>query len=125
MQKGGDRVHILSNLLWMLLGGFWLALLWGVVGALLCITVVGIPFGIQCFKLARLSLFPYGKKVDLNVGEHPIANVIWAVLIGWELALIHMFFGILNCITVIGIPRGIQCLKIMKLALCPFGAKVR
>ncbi len=118
-------LRFLSNLLWLLLGGIWLALLWGIVGLVLCITVVGIPFGIQCFKLARLSFAPYGTKVDLNVGKHPIANVIWAILGGWEMALVYFVFGLLNCITVIGISRGIQCFKFMKLAIFPFGAKLK
>ena len=118
-------LRLLSNLLWFLLGGLILALVWAIVGLLLCITVVGIPFGVQCFKLARLSLAPYGKKVDLNVAKHPLANVIWAVFGGWEMALIYFACGILNCITVIGIPRGVQCFKFLKLALFPFGAKIK
>jgi uncharacterized membrane protein YccF (DUF307 family) len=63
--------------------------------------------------------------VDLNFTEHPIANVIWAVLGGWVIAVIYLFVGVLNCITIIGIPRGIQCFKIMKLAFFPFGAEIR
>ena len=117
-------LRILSNILWLLLGGLWLALIWGVAGLLLCISVVGIPFGIQCFKLARLSLFPHGKKIVLQFEKHPIANVIWAFFGGWETALAYLIFGVLNCITIIGIPRGIQCFKITKLAIFPFGAKI-
>ena len=118
-------IRAIANLIWFLLGGIWLALLWGVAGLILCVTLVGIPLGIQCFKAARLSLFPFGKHVDLNFGEHPIANVIWAVLGGWEMALAYLILGLLNCLTVIGIPSGIQCFKMMKLAFFPFGAKVR
>ena len=117
-------LHIISNIIWFLFGGLVLALLWGLVGLILCITIVGIPLGVQCFKIARLSLFPYGAKVKLNITAHPIANVIWAVLGGWEIALIYLVFGILNCITIIGIPRGIQTFKFAKLALFPFGAKI-
>ncbi len=84
-------LRILSNLLWLLLGGFALFLLWAVAGIFLCITIVGIPFGVQCFKMARLSFAPYGKKVELNVAKHPIANVIWAVFGGWEMALVYLF----------------------------------
>lgn len=118
-------LRFLSNLLWLLLGGLVLFFLWAIVGLLLCISVVGIPLGIQCFKLSRLSLAPYGKKVALNVEKHPIANVIWAVLGGWEMALVYLLCGLLNCITVIGIGRGLQCFKLMKLALFPFGAKIK
>lgn len=113
-----------ANVIWMLLGGFWLTLLWGLCGILLCITVIGIPFGLQCFKVARLSFFPFGKKVDLNVGAHPIANVIWAVLGGWEMAIVCLVLGVINCITILGIPNGIRCFKIMKLFFFPFGAKI-
>ena len=117
-------IRLIANLLWVLLGGIWLALLWGIVGALLCVTVIGIPLGIQCFKAARLFFFPYGKQVDLNFSKHPIANVIWLVLGGWEMALFCLLFGVLNCVTVIGIPTGLRCFKLMKLALFPFGAKI-
>ena len=117
-------MRFLANLVWIIFGGLWLALFWALAGILFCITIVGIPFGIQCFKMGRLSLAPYGKKVDLNFTEHPIANTIWAVLGGWAIALIYLLAGILNCITIFGIPRGIQCFKLMKLAFFPFGARI-
>ena len=117
-------MRVLANIIWILFGGLWLALLWLAVGLLLCITIVGIPLGLQCFKMAKLSLAPYGKKVVLNLKAHPIANTIWAIVGGWEMALAYLFAGIINCITIIGIPHGIQCLKMMKLAFFPFGAKV-
>ena len=118
-------LRLLSNLIWLLLGGLVLALLWALVGLILCLSIVGIPLGCQCFKMARLSFAPYGQKVVLHVAAHPIANVIWAVLGGWEMALVYFVCGLLNCITVIGISRGIQCFKFMKLALFPFGAKIK
>ena len=117
-------LRIFSTVLWILLGGLWLALIWCVAGILLCVSVVGIPFGLQCFKLAKLSLMPHGKKIVLNFEKHPVANVIWAIIGGWETALAYLLFGVLNCITIIGISRGIQCFKITKLALFPFGAKI-
>ena len=118
-------MRLIANIIWILFGGIWLALLWLLLGIVLCVTIVGIPFGIQCFKMAWLSLAPYGKKVDLNFTEHPIANVIWAVLGGWVIAVIYLLVGVLNCITIIGIPRGLQCFKIMKLAFFPFGAEIK
>ena len=118
-------LRILSNIIWILFGGIWLALLWGLCGIVLCITVVGIPFGVQCFKAAMLSLAPYGKEVTLNLKEHPIANTIWAIVGGWEMAILYLLIALINCITIVGIPRGIQCFKIMKLAFFPFGAKVK
>ena len=118
-------LRFLSNLIWILLGGFVLFLLWAAVGLLLCLSIVGIPLGVQCFKMARLSFAPYGKRVVLNVEEHPLANVIWAVLGGWGMALFYLVVGLINCITVIGFGRGLQCFKFMKLALFPFGAKIK
>lgn len=117
-------IKFISNVIWVLLGGLWLALLWGIVGIVLCITVVGIPFGLQCFKIARVSFFPYGKKVKLNFGEHPVLNTVWAILGGWEIAFVYLVVAVINCVTIIGIPRGIQCFKIMKLAFFPFGAEI-
>ena len=115
----------IKNILWIILGGLWLAILWSVFGIILCITVVGIPFGVQCFKLARLSFLPFEKKVTIRFKEHPVANIIWAFLGGWEMAIAYLIFGIANCITIIGISKGIQCFKIMKLAFVPFGAKIK
>ena len=118
-------MKIISNIIWFFFGGIWLFLAWMILGAAMCITIVGIPFGIQCFKLAGISAMPYGKRVKLNLIKHPIANVIWVVFFGWELAILHLVAGIINCITIIGIPSGIQCFKITKLALFPFGAKIK
>ena len=117
-------MRTIANIIWMLFGGIWLALSWCLAGIVLCITVLGIPLGLQCFKAAKLSLFPFGKKVILNFGEHPVANVIWVIFVGWEMALGYLALGVLNCLTIIGIPGGIQCFKMMTLAFFPFGAKV-
>ena len=118
-------MRLIANIIWILFGGIWLALLWFLGGLVLCITVIGIPLGLQCFKVAKISLAPFGKKVILNFKEHPIANTVWAVFGGWGMALVYFFVGLVNCITIVGIPRGIQCFKIMKLAFFPFGAKVK
>ncbi|MGM9644860.1 MAG: YccF domain-containing protein [Eubacteriales bacterium] len=117
-------MRLLGNIIWFLLGGLWMGLAWSILGVLFCITIIGIPFGKQCFKMAGLSFFPSGKKVIWNVAKHPVANVIWGMLIGWEMSIGYLAFGIVNCIIIIGIPRGIQSFKLMKLALFPFGAKV-
>jgi len=120
----GVIMKFIANLLWIIFGGIWLALAWAILGLLLCITIVGIPFGVQCFKAARLSLAPYGKKVRLNFGKHPIMNIIWFVLLGWELAIFHFVVAIFQFITIIGFSRGLLCLKMMKLSLFPFGAEI-
>ena len=115
-------LNFLSNVIWILLGGIWLFLAWCVCGVALCITIIGIPFGVQCFKIAGISLLPYGKEVITDYAKHPVANVIWVIIGGWEMAILHLIVGIINCITIIGIPRGIQCFKITKMALFPFGS---
>lgn len=117
-------IRLIANILWFLFGGLITTILWLILGLILCITIIGIPLGLQCFKAAKLSFFPYGKKVFYNIGEHPIANVIWALLAGWWIALIYLIFAIFNFITIINIPHGIQSLKMMKLSLFPFGATV-
>lgn len=117
-------MRLIGNIIWFILGGLWLGLCWGILGLLLCITVIGIPLGTQCFKAARLTLAPFGKQVDTHFGKHPFANIIWAIVAGWEMALAYMFAGIICCITIVGIPFGLQAFKMMKLAFLPFGAEI-
>jgi len=115
----------LGNLLWILLGGGLLALLWFVAAILCCVTIVLIPVGVQCFKFAGLALCPFGKTVEYggNVG-HFLLNILWLVLFGWELAVASFVVGLVWCITIVGIPMGLQSFKLARLALMPFGAKV-
>ena len=118
-------MRLIGNIIWFIFGGLISGLLLLLLGALLCVTIIGIPLGVQCFKVAVLSFAPFGKKVDLNPSKHIIANVLWAVLLGWELALCYLFAGIACCITIIGIPNGIVAFKLMKLAFLPFGAQIK
>ena len=116
----------LGNLLWFLFGGIWMGLSWLLAGFLWCITIVGIPIGIQCFKFASLAFFPFGKEVVYGGGTVSLLlNIIWIVITGIPLAIEAAVIGGILCITVVGIPFGIQCFKIAKLALMPFGAEVR
>ena len=114
----------IGNIIWLLLVGIWNALAYAVLGLILCITIIGIPFGKQCFKLAELVLTPFGKVVKTNFGKHPIANIIWALLVGVWMALGFVVAGVVLCITIIGIPFGKQCFKLAKLSFIPFGAKL-
>ncbi len=115
----------LGNLLWFLLIGFWSGLGWMLAGLLWCITIVGIPVGRQCFKLAKLTFFPFGKRVVYGDSTFSfLVNVIWLLVNGWELAVFYFVWGVILCITVVGIPAGRQCFKLAKLALMPFGARV-
>jgi uncharacterized membrane protein YccF (DUF307 family) len=117
-------VKTIANIIWIILGGLWLGLGWAILGILLCITIIGIPFGTQCFKAAKLTFAPFGKHVNVNFDKHPVANILWAILVGWEMALGYLISGLLCCITIIGIPLGLQSFKLMKLAFLPFGATV-
>ena len=117
---------LLGNLLWLLTGGFLTALGWFVSGILWCLTIVGIPWGVQCFKFAKLSLAPFGKDVIPGGGAPSlIANVIWLLISGIPMALDHVLTGLVLCLTIVGIPFGLQHFKMASLALSPFGAQVR
>lgn len=118
-------MKLLGNIIWIIFGGLFTALAWLIVGLLLCITIIGIPLGKQCFKFAKLSLAPFGKKVKLNFVKHPIANLLWLIIFGWGMFLGYLAAGIACCITIIGIPAGLQAFKFSILALAPFGAKVK
>ena len=116
----------LGNALWFLFGGFWLGLGWLLTGALWCMTVVGIPVGIQCFKFAKLAFFPFGKEVDYGGGLGSVlVNVLWILFGGLALSLEALLLGCIFCATIVGIPFGIQCFKLAKLALMPVGASVK
>ena len=121
-------MRTIGNLLWLVLAGFWLAVGYAVAGLVLCVTVVGIPFGIQSFKLAGYALWPFGRVVVNDPGASAalgcVGNVLWLVLAGWWLALGHLFTGIVLCLTIIGIPLGVANLKLALLALVPFGKTV-
>ena len=111
---------------WFIFGGVWMGLSWGLMGVLWCITIVGIPVGVQCFKMAGLAFFPFGKEVDYGGGAGSLLlNIVWIIFSGLALALEAALMGVLCCITIVGIPVGLQCFKIAKLALMPFGATVR
>ena len=118
----------IGNILWFVLAGFWLALGWAFAGVVCCITIVGIPFGIQAFKLAGFSLWPFGRTVvatdEGSTVLETVFNVIWLLLFGWGLFLASMTSALLLCITIIGIPFAIQSFKIGVLALWPFGRTV-
>ncbi|MCL2815476.1 MAG: YccF domain-containing protein [Oscillospiraceae bacterium] len=115
----------LGNIIWILCGGIWQALAWGIMGILWCITIIGIPIGRQCFKFASLAFAPFGKEVQYGGGAPSmIANILWLLISGIPLATAAALNGLILCCTVIGIPFGLQCFKIAKLALMPFGATV-
>lgn len=119
-------VNFLCNVIWFIFAGIWLTLAWALAGVLWCVTIVGIPIGVQCFKVARLALAPFGTEVEY--GGHfgsLLLNVLWIVFGGLELCIVALVAGAVCCITIVGIPAGIQSFKFAKLALMPFGSSVR
>jgi uncharacterized membrane protein YccF (DUF307 family) len=122
-------MNLLLNIIWLLFGGFIVVIAYILGAVLLCITIIGIPFGIQCFKLAGLAVAPFGREVREK--EPPsgalavIMNIIWILLPGLELAVFHLCMALLYAITIIGLPLATQHLKMTRLALIPFGFEVR
>lgn len=114
---------MISNIIWFFLGGLWIGLIFAAIGILFCITVIGLPSGKTCFHHARVAMFPYGKKVHIHSGRRPIANVLWAIFIGWWFSFLCLVTGVLCIMTVIGFFRGLQAFKLARLTFFPFGAE--
>ncbi len=121
-------MKFLGNILWLVLGGLLVAFYYWIVGLLTCVTVIGIPFGIQLIKMGIFALWPFGHEVTPGPNDSGclaiIMNVIWILIGGVEIALLHLTFGLLCCITIVGIPFGLQHFKMAFLALVPFGKKI-
>jgi uncharacterized membrane protein YccF (DUF307 family) len=117
----------MGTVVWLLIAGIELAVAYVVAGLVMIVTIIGIPFGLQAFKLAGYSLWPFGRVV-LKTRDGSVlggfGNVLWILLVGWWLALAHLITGIALCLTIIGIPLGIANFKLMELALLPFGREI-
>ena len=118
----------LLNVIWLVLAGFWLALGYVLAAILLAITIIGLPFAKQSLKLARYSLWPFGWALVQSPTRmrtlSAVGNVLWFLLAGWWLALLHLLSGIALCLTIIGIPLGIADFKMAGAALVPFGRAI-
>ena len=128
-------MSIIGNIIWILLGGIWMSVGWVAAGVIMYITVIGIPWGRSCFEIARFTLFPFGHeamsrelvtgKEDVGTGAAGmVGNIVWLLLAGWWLALGHLAAGLITCLTVIGIPFGIQHFKLAGISLMPVGKTV-
>ena len=126
---------LILNLLWFVLGGWLAGLTWIFAAVLLAITIVGLPWAQAALRIGIFSFFPFGKEVvprrqitgreDLGTGDLGLVlNVVWFVLGGWYLALMHLVIGVVQCVTIIGIPFGIQHFKLAGIALAPVGKEV-
>ncbi|MFK0063092.1 YccF domain-containing protein [Streptomyces werraensis] len=115
------------NLVWLVFSGFWLFLGYMVAGLLLCITIIGIPFGAAAFRIGVYALWPFGyTTVERRDAGAPsfIVNVLWLILAGWWLALGHILTGLALCVTIIGIPLGIANFKLIPVSLFPLGREI-
>ena len=121
-------MNVLGNILWLLLGGLLMTFAYFVLGCLYCISIIGIPVGVQVLKMAKLSFWPFGAVVTDNPNPmstwHLFLNVLWIVFGGVETALTHGVIGLGLCLTIIGIPFGKQHFKLAAVALMPFGKKI-
>ncbi len=121
-------MNFIGNIIWMVFGGFLCALGYVIGGFVLCLTIVGLPWGLQCFKIAYMVLWPFGKRVVYKENSHGclslFCNIIWLVCGGFYTALMHLVFGLLLFITIIGIPFARQHFKLVELSLMPFGKEI-
>lgn len=119
----------LGNIIWLIFGGFLAGLGYIIGGLLLCLTIVGIPFGTQSIKIGIATFTPFGREIvegpNANSPLRIIFNLIWIVLFGWEIAIAHLTGALLLAITIIGFPFAIQHIKLIPLALLPFGRDLR
>jgi uncharacterized membrane protein YccF (DUF307 family) len=120
-------VRIVLNIIWLIFAGFWATIGWLLAGIVMCILIITIPFGIQAFKIASFTIWPFGrtlvKRPEAGVAS-AVGNVIWFVLAGWWLAIAHLVTSVLLAITIIGIPLALANLKLVMVSLLPFGREV-
>jgi uncharacterized membrane protein YccF (DUF307 family) len=121
-------VQTLGNILWLIFVGIWLAIGFVIAGIIMFILIITIPFGIQAFKLAGFALWPFGRHVEYTDRVASplriIGNILWIIFGGLWLAVHCLIGGVILCITIIGIPFGIQAFKLIPIALMPFGAEI-
>lgn len=124
-------MSLLLNLIWIVFGGFLVFLGYLTGGLALCCTLIGIPWGIQCFKLSILALFPFGSEVTSSAPDsfpsdplNLLMNIIWLIFGGLWVVFNHLVWGVIFSLTIIGIPFGLQHFKLMKLAFTPFGRRI-
>ena len=117
-------MKFIGNVIWFFIYGFWMAALHFALGIALCATLIFIPSGIQCIKIAYYAIWPFGRKAVTNFDRHPICNILWAIVVGWLLALVHILVGIALCLTIVGIPFAKKCFRMAALSFIPFGATI-
>jgi uncharacterized membrane protein YccF (DUF307 family) len=120
-------MRLILNLIWLILCGWWMAILYVLAGVLCAILIITIPFAIAAFRIASYVIWPFGRSVEMRRDfgcASVIGNVIWIILVGWELAIGHLTAGILLCLTIIGIPLGLANFKLIPISLVPLGVRI-
>jgi uncharacterized membrane protein YccF (DUF307 family) len=120
-------MRLILNVIWVILCGWWMAILYVLFGIVAAIFIITIPFTIACFRIASYVIWPFGRSIERRRTAgvaSVIGNIIWILLFGWELALGHLTAGILLCITIIGIPLGLANFKLIPISLVPLGVRV-
>jgi uncharacterized membrane protein YccF (DUF307 family) len=120
-------MRLILNVIWLVLCGWWMALAYVIAGIVCAILIITIPFAIASFRIASYVIWPFGRSVERRREAgcaSLIGNVIWIVLVGWELALGHLTAGILLCLTIIGIPLGLANFKLIPISLVPLGVRI-
>lgn len=122
-------MSFLGNLVWLVFGGFVAGMGYILGGLATCLTIVGIPFGIQSIKLGVATLTPFGREIVVRPESggflEALFNILWAVLFGWEIAVAHLVHAAILALTIVGLPFASQHLKLIPLALFPFGKELR
>ncbi|MFZ0077953.1 MAG: YccF domain-containing protein [Trebonia sp.] len=120
-------MRLILNLIWLILCGWWIAILYFLAGIIAFILIITIPFGIAAWRIANYALWPFGRSIvrrpRAGIGSL-IGNIIWIILLGWELALGHLISGALLCLTIIGIPLGLANFKLITISLLPLGVQI-
>lgn len=120
-------MNILGNIIWLICGGLLTSIMYILGGLVICLTIIGIPFGVQIIRLGALAFLPFGKDVSMDPASgcfSSVFNLLWILFGWWEIAIVHLVFGLLLCITVIGIPFGKQHFKLARYSLFPFGCHI-
>ena len=121
-------MSILGNIIFFVFGGFLIFFGYVLGGIFMCLTIIGIPFGFQCFKLAGGVIAPFGREVRArrqpDSALSVILNILWIILPGLELAIMHLFLAVFFALTIVGIPIASQHIKLIPLALIPFGREM-
>ena len=123
-------MRAILNVIWLVLCGLWMSILYGLVGLICFVLIITIPFGIAAFRIASYVLWPFGRTIAPREGSSTgaflalVGNIIWIILFGWELTLGHLVTGAALCLTIIGIPLGLANFKLVPISLVPLGVRI-